>query len=176
MQSRWILGSLGLALVATALGAPEAQAAGGSLAGSFKLDLTKSDQVAAAIDRCLASVNPLIRMVAKGRLTETNKPYASVTIAIQGAKVSVQRPGAPVVSGPSNGSFFSWTREDGEKLEVSLKLTGTKHLVQTFKAKDGMRVNTFDLTEDGQDLRMAVRVSSDKLPQPLSYTLAYARQ
>lgn len=176
MQSRWVLGGLGLALVGAAWAAPAAQAAAGSLAGTFKLDAAKSDQVAPAIDRCLASVNPLIRLVAKGRLSETNKPYASVTIAIQGPKVSVQRPGAPIVSGPSNGSFFAWTREDGEQLQVSLKLTGTKRLVQTFKAKDGQRVNTYELTEDGKDLRMAVQVSSDKLPQPLTYTLAYARQ
>lgn len=174
MKQSLTLATLALALGATAL-APSALAAAPTLMGSYAVDMAKSDSVPDAIEKALSQVNPIIKLVARGRLTSTNVVNATITLSASGGNLTVVRAGAPVMTGPSNGSSFRWAREDGEMLDVSLKLTGN-HLVQTFKAKEGQRTNTYDLNPDGKGMKVAVRVTSDKLPTPLTYTLAYKRQ
>jgi hypothetical protein len=161
-----------LALIAaTALSAHAQNAA---LQGTYTYDASASDNVKAAIDAAVAKMNFVTRPIARGRLTKTNQPYQKLEIAFTPSQVTVITDSrAPIVT-PANGSPIKWTREDGEKFDVSTTWSDGK-LVETFKAEDGQRVNTFSLSPDGNVLSMHVTVTSPKLSAPLTYTLRYRR-
>jgi hypothetical protein len=46
--------------------------------------------------------------------------------------------------------------------------------VQTFKAEDGQRVNSF-IAEDTERLTLEVQVTSPRLAKPLTYSVRYRR-
>ena len=77
------------------------------------------------------------------------------------------------VESPANGTPVKWTREDGERFDLSTEWEGGR-LVQTFKGKEG-RTNTFTISPDGRTLTLGVAVSSPRLPKPLTYKLVYNR-
>jgi hypothetical protein len=164
---------LPLALLIAVVGNVDAQQ--GDFAGSYTLDAAQSDDIARVVSSSLSKVkNPLLRPFARGRLTKTNAPYPGITISeLEGGQLSIRYgQGNPVVV-PTNGQRVDWTREDGERMQVSATLSGDR-LVQTFHAEDGTRVNTFGFTPNGS-LRVDVSVSSDRLSSPITYKLVYAR-
>jgi hypothetical protein len=161
------------AFALVALATPAFAATG--VAGSYAYDAAASDNVETAIQKAIEPMNPIVRLVAKGRLEKTNQPYKHVAIKTDGGKLSVTTDGrAPIVVG--NGASIKWTRpEDGEKLDVSMSLSGST-LTESFTSPDGKRVNVFSPSADGKKLTMAVTVTSPKLPKPLTYRLTYKRQ
>jgi hypothetical protein len=66
-------------------------------------------------------------------------------------------------------------REDGGKYDVTAQWNATQ-LVMDFKSDDGERVNTFMLGADGKSLKLHVRLTSQHLPAPITYMLAYKRE
>lgn len=161
------------ALMLLALAAPASAAAG--VAGSFAYDAAASDDVEKAITKAIEPMNPIVKLVAKGRLEKVNQPYKHVTIATTGGKLSVTTDGrAPIVV--ASGGSIKWTRpEDDEKLDVSMSLSGST-LTESFTSPDGKRVNVFSPSADGKKLTMAVTVTSSKLPKPLTYRISYKRE
>jgi hypothetical protein len=75
---------------------------------------------------------------------------------------------------PSNGTAVKWTREDGETFEVAGTWQDAR-VTQEFVAADGQRSNVFRLSPDGNELRLDVELTSEQLPAPVRYTLAYRR-
>lgn len=114
---------------------------------------------------------------ARGRLEKTNLPpyqRISIQVGVQVTDVSITTDKRePIVTSPY-GTPVDWTREDKEKLKVSTTLP-IGPLKQTFKSKDGERVNTYRISADGKVLTMEVVVSSPRLPRPVTYTLVYKR-
>jgi hypothetical protein len=159
-------------LAVVALASPAFAAAG--VAGSYSYVAADSDDVDKAIEKAIEPMNFIVRAVAKGRLQGTNHPYKTVTISSEGDKISITTDGrAPIVG--ANGATFKWTRpEDGEKLDVMLKLAGNK-LEESFTSPDGKRVNVFETSADGKKMSMHVTVTSGKLPKPMTYKLGYKR-
>jgi hypothetical protein len=81
------------------------------------------------------------------------------------------RSARPIVL-PASGVPIKWTREDGEKFDVSGILEhGT--LVQTYRADDGQRVNRWSVA--GSRMILDVTVTSPRLENPLRYKLVYKR-
>ena len=74
---------------------------------------------------------------------------------------------------PADGRAIKWTRDDGEVFDVSV-VARDDAVVQTFKAEDGQRVNTFTANNAGQ-MTMEAQITSPQLPTPVIYTLLYER-
>ena len=74
---------------------------------------------------------------------------------------------------PVNGTPIEMTN-NGERSEVSAVLRDLQ-LIQTFKADNGLRTNTFRWDEAGELLYLDVNTASERLPQPVKYTLVYRR-
>lgn len=146
-----------------------------SLQGTYTLNTAASDDVDKAIEATIKGMNFIARPIARKRLRETNvPPYQRIVISYTQAEVSIttdQR--APIRTSP-NGTPVDWTREDGEKFKVSTVWESGK-LKQTFKGKDGQRVNTYSISADGKTLAMQVSVTSPRLPRPLTYKVVYRR-
>lgn len=165
--------ALALALAALALpAAGSAQEA--SMRGTFTLNRQASDNVLTAINTAVARMNFVTRPIARGRLNRTNQPYNRVVIDFNTSQVTITFDNRAPIQSPANGTPIRWTREDGEVLNVSTEWENST-LEHTFAAEDGQRVNTYSISADGNTLTMNVRVTSPRLPQPLTYKLVYNR-
>jgi hypothetical protein len=144
-----------------------------TLAGTYALDPSRSDDVTQAIEKTVGEVSFFIRSMARGRLTKTNKPYQRVILALSTSQVSIVTDvRAPIVTQP-DGTPVKWTREDGEIFDVSTVWDG-QALRQTFQAEDGQRVNEYRPASDGGMVLQAT-ISSKRLATPLQYRLVYTR-
>ncbi len=139
------------------------------LAGSWVL--REAVDLSPVIEAATQDMNFLTRPIARKRLRNLNPAYGRVTLAQgpQGWSIAFDTR-APLVL-PVDGRAVAWTREDGERFQVSGRQEGTR-LVQHFRGQDGERTNTFERDRAG-GLTLAVEVRSTKLPRPLTYTLRY---
>jgi hypothetical protein len=150
-------------------GTPSATA----LSGTYEHVPGQSSDISQAIDAAVKNMSFIKRPIARGRLAKTNVPYQRIRIELTGTEVEIAFDDRKPIRMPLDGQPIKWTREDGEVFDVSVKLDGDE-LVQTYRAEDGMRVNTFQVDASGA-LRLKVEVSSPQLPQPMRYELAYRR-
>lgn len=157
-------------LLAFGVGAAEPHA----LSGTYKYVPGQSSDVSKAIDKAVEKMNFIKRPIARGRLTKTNIPYQRVRVDLSGSEVEITFDERKPIRLPLDGQSIKWTREDGETFDVSATLDHDK-LTQTYKAKDGARVNAFSLDPDGS-LHLRVEVSSPQLPEKLEYALVYRRE
>lgn len=161
-----------VAVAALVVPAP-ALAAETGLVGHWLIDAAKSDDVEKAISATVEKVNFVIRGFAHGRLKNTNQPYKTVTIKKSGDKTSVATDDRAPIEAPSNGTAVDWKREDGQVYKVKYTWKGDNHLDQTFTNEEGSRANMYML--EGAGMGLDVKVSSGKLPVPLTYKLVYKR-
>lgn len=145
------------------------------LVGHYVYVPERSAKVTEAVDKTVAEVNFVLRPIARSRLNKTNQPYQHITFEVAPDKLSITTDKrAPIVT-PADGRPVKWKREDGEIMNVSMQWKDHA-LQETFAAEDGRRVNLFELSPDGRELKMLVTVSSKRLPKPLVYALVYERQ
>jgi hypothetical protein len=141
--------------------------------GTYEHVPEQSSDISQAIDAAVKNMSFIKRPIARARLAKTNVPYQRIRIQVAGADVEIAFDDRKPIRIPLDGRPIKWTREDGEVFDVSVQLDGDQ-LVQTYRAEDGMRVNTFQVDASGS-LRLRVEVSSPQLPQPMRYELAYRR-
>lgn len=146
-----------------------------ALAGRYVYMPERSASVEQAVEKTVAEVNFMLRPVARSRLNKTNQPYQNITLGLSAGEASITTDKRAPIVAPINGNAIKWKREDGEVMDVSMQWQG-KALKETFAAKDGKRVNLFEMSPDGSELHMLVTVSSKSLPKPLVYKLVYQRQ
>jgi hypothetical protein len=152
------------------------------LDGAWTLDRERSDDIGAAINRSITRLHVVVRQIARPRLRATNVPYPQLIFAID-EDVSVDMPGYPSVSSPSNGDPVLWHRRTGRsctQMHGSCVQVTTRwqdeELVQTFRSEDGQRENIFSVSADGAELTMRVTMTSPRLPAPVVYRLIYTRR
>jgi hypothetical protein len=147
------------------------------LQGTYTLDAAASDDVRKAIETAVQGMGWPTQGIARGRLKKTNlPPYQRVVIQLEPSitTVSITTDERAPIRTSADGTPIEWTREDKEKFKVSTVLK-IGSLEQTFKSKDGQRVNTYSISDDGKTLTIHVSVTSDRLPRPLTYKLVYKR-
>ena len=145
-----------------------------AMSGTYKYVPGQSGDVSQAIDKAVEKMNFIKRPIARGRLTKTNVPYQRIRIDLNASEVDIAFDERKPIHLSVDGKPIKWTREDGETFDVSATLDGNK-LTQTYKAKDGTRVNVFSLDPDGS-LHLHVEVSSPQLPEKVEYALVYRRE
>jgi len=153
---------------------PAAAAQEAALRGTFVINRQASDDVGRAVDTAVAGLSFATRPTMRGRLRKTNQPYARVVINYTQRTVSVTFDQRRPVESPADGAPVKWTREDGEKFDLSTEWEGGR-LEQTFKGEGEERTNTFTVSADGRTMTLNVVVSSPRLPRPLTYKLVYNR-
>ena len=164
---------LALAALALPLGAA-AGAQESTMRGTYTLDRAHSDDVNRAIESAVARMSFVTRPIARGRLRRTNQPYQRLEINYTQAQVSVKTDNRRPMEAPANGQPVKWTREDGEVFDLSAEWQNGR-LVQTFRAEDGSRTNSFTISPDGRTLTLHVTVRSPRLSSPVEYNLVYNR-
>lgn len=160
-------------LVSVPLG--PARAAAPEVVGSWVYDPGQSDDVETAIKGAVDKVNFIIRGFAHGRLKNTNQPYRTLAIAIQGGEVQIKKDARPVIKAPADGTAIKWRREDDQVYDLSVRVHSKIFLEESIANDEGKRVNSYKVRADGNTLDLFVKVTSAKLPVPLEYRLGYRR-
>jgi len=161
--------------LAAALAVPAAaRAQESSMRGTFVIDRAHSDDVNRAIDQAVARMSFVTRPIARGRLRRTNTVYQRVVVNFTQTEVSTTFDQRRAITSPANGQPVKWTREDGEVFDLSTEWQGQR-LVQTFRAEDGTRTNTYTISADGRVLTMHVVLRSPRLSGPVEYNLVFNR-
>ena len=145
---------------------PVAAAQESTLRGTFTLDRQASDDIDRAIEAAVAK--PVVR----ARLRKTNPAYQRVVINYTQRLVSITFDQRHPVESPADGTPVQWTREDGERFDLSTQWQNGM-LTQKFKGEGEERTNTFTVSADGRTLMLNVVVRSPRLR--LVYKLAYQR-
>ncbi|HEV7591452.1 MAG TPA: hypothetical protein VGO40_25280 [Longimicrobium sp.] len=142
--------------------------------GTFVVDRAHSDDINRAIETAVARMSFVTRPIARGRLRRTNTVYNRVVVNYTPAQVATTFDQRRPIESPANGQPVKWTREDGEKFDLSTQWQAGR-LVQTFRAEDGSRTNTYTISPDGRTLTMHVVLRSPRLSSPLEYNLVFNR-
>lgn len=142
-------------------------------AGVFVNEAQSDEGIEAAIETAVAKMNFITRSIARSRLKKTNPAYKRVGIGQKGDVISVQFDDREPIDMPADGRPIKWTRDDGEVFDVSARIEDGE-LIQTFKAEDGQRVNTFSTNAQGQ-MTMEAQITSPQLTTPVIYTLLFER-
>jgi hypothetical protein len=144
--------------------------------GSYYVIPERSDSTILAIDAVLKRINWSARGRARNRLNSVNPPCTSVHIQIIDPRtVTVGTDQWPTWQHRLDGTPIRWRRNHQEQYDVSLRLSPHGVLEQRFVGVDGERINRYILSDGGKTLEMEVLVMSPKLPQPIHYTLRFAR-
>ena len=158
-------------------GTSNARTPQGPLEGTYTFDAAQSDDIRKAIEIAVKGMGWPKQGIARGRLERTNlPPYQRVVIQLKpgDAGVSITTDERAPIQTSVDGTPIDWIRENEEKFKVSTVLKSGS-LEQTFKSKDGQRVNTYAISADGRRLIIHVSVTGDRLPRPLTYKLVYRR-
>jgi hypothetical protein len=144
------------------------------LAGRYDLDAKQSDDIQAAIDAGTADMNFAIRPIARNRTARINPQYEHIAVTHDAKGVTVVFDEEAPVQVSFDGRPSMWTREDGAQWAVTVELNPSR-LTMLMTADKGERINTFELSPDGQTMALHVELSSPRLPAPIRYTLVYRR-
>ena len=153
------------------LAAPLAAQGSDACLGTWKL--ASEPDLPGIIEKATAPMNFITRPIARARLKKTNAAYRQVVITRAGGEYTIQYDHRSPQHMPVSGQSVAWTREDGEKFQISALVEGD-NLVQTYKAEDGERINVFHGDGAG-GLALGVTVKSPRLPKPVTYTIPYRR-
>jgi len=131
-------------------------------------------ELEAASEAAVQELNALIRGIGRKRLKESNVIRDSITIAVDGDKVTTTFAPGRSVGGKLEGPSVPWTSDSGKPLTVKFSLVKGR-LVMTFTADDGGRKSVFTLNETGDRMTLSVTITSERLTNPLKYALSYKR-
>jgi hypothetical protein len=134
-------------------------------AGEFVPDASRSDDIAAVINRSTSDLNFIKRPIARKRLKGTNPPPQTISIRSVGDSIDVVVNGN-VVLRTKPGTQRKWRYND-EDLDVTTTLDNGV-LTNTFKAGDGLKRNTYRMI-DADDLELTVHISSPQLKHDVDY-------
>jgi hypothetical protein len=126
-----------------------------------------------AIEGTARQLSFLIRPIARSRLRAGNRVAPWVEIHGQGDQISIRYQGRSPMVARADGTPTTWKNEDGSTLTITHRLDGPT-LVQVLRTGEGARTNRFSAGPDGS-LRLAVEITSPRLPVPLRYSLTYGR-
>jgi hypothetical protein len=148
----------------------------GAFVGEYKFvgGQKERDGVTAAIELSLDAVNAVVRNLGRSRLQESNEVPASIEITLDGEVLAIEQAGESY-SARLDGVKVKTKNKQGDKVRVLHTLSGDK-LTQRIIGDGGERSNRYKLSSDGKRLTLAVEITSDQLPVPVSYSLSYERR
>lgn len=127
------------------------------------------NRIAKAVDRAVADLNVVVRGIARGRLLDSTPAIPRVAFESDRRKIVV-------VLGPRRLATFRGksrrVENAGYDIVLSQRFKKSGVLEQVMAGEQGTRVNKFWLRKDGR-LAMRSVISSDRLPEPVVFTVLY---
>jgi hypothetical protein len=128
-----------------------------------------------AIETAADQLPAAFRGIGRRRLTKTNPIDDGLVITITGDKVKTAFSTGFDAECVIDGATIVWTSKKNDKYKVRVRKKGTK-LVQIIAGNDGVKTTVFVLSSDKKRLTVHHKISADRLPEPMTYKLSYARK
>lgn len=135
---------------------------------------TQKAAIDTAIDKAIAGMFFAIKPVARGKLHDKTEVKTRIGFAFGGGNVTSTANGEVPATSRDDGTPAAF-KAGGDNLKLSQKLSPDGHLLQSFAAPEGTRVNDYVLSADGKTLTVSVVISSSKLTRPVRYVLTYRK-
>lgn len=134
----------------------------------------ESDDINAAIDRAVEHMMFIARPIARHRLRVNNPLPRRLELDIRPDTIVILRGAEPRAALPRDGSAVAWRSLGGDQCQISASLVGDT-LSERIVAHGGESAARYVLLDGGQRIRQDVRITSSHLPQPVVYTVTFAR-
>jgi len=134
----------------------------------------QSDDIPAAIERAVQHMSFITRPIARHRLRKTNPLPQHLRLDYTPDTIVVRLGDNPPAALPRDGSAVAWRDIDGDKCRISLVLAGDT-LVEHVVAHGGQGETRYVMRDSGQRVREDVRITSSHLPQPVVYSVTFAK-
>lgn len=148
-----------------------------SFAGTFRFAGGQKERegVAAAVERAVNALLPIVHDLARKRLGRANTIPDKVTMTMKGDELEI-RYGDDLepMRAPLDGSLRHWHNREGTRVKLKLERRG-KALVQTTWGPGGRRVMKWTLGNEGKRLRLHSTMSSPHLPVSIDYRLTFRK-
>lgn len=135
---------------------------------------TESEDINAAIDRAVEHMMFIARPIARHRLRVNNPLPQTLELDVRPDSVVIVRGNEGRAALPRDGTAVPWRSLGGDQCQVSATLVGdtlTEHVV----AHGGESEARYVFLDGGQRIRQEVRITSSHLPQPVVYSVTFAR-
>lgn len=125
-----------------------------------------------AVDAVVSEMNPLYRAIARRRLGKLSGTCPEYRFQLSDTTFTYECTGYPPVVAPLSGARASYTKADGEVVQLRLQPEGDAMVVR-FTGENGGQTSTFRFSEDAVVHHR--QISSEYLPEPLVLEARYAR-
>jgi hypothetical protein len=145
------------------------------LAGVYKYagGQPEIDKMYMAVEEVVQKMNFMIRGIARKKLRRPNMPSAEVDLKITADTITLARTGQDTVAAPRDGKTITWKNGDGDEFKVKYELNGDS-VLQTMVGKSSHSTNRFTL--EGDTLKVATRIESQRLPAPVIFEFTYKKK
>lgn len=132
------------------------------------------DRIDAQIDAVVSEMSFIKRPFARRRLTKVTEPCQTTSLTrLPDARIEIHCKGRNPAVAPLDGTPVQWTDRDGETFRLTQKVEEDR-IVQTFRGEDGTRRNTY--RREGDRMILDARLTSDQLPEPLTFRRTFERK
>jgi hypothetical protein len=142
--------------------------------GEYALVPAESADMGKVVEDTAATLNFMVRSIARSRLRKTQIAFPTVRISRNGDEFRIAHERGTDVAHRSIEEPVNTTSPDGAKITV--RLSPGPPLTQIYESGDGVRTNRYVLSPDGSKLTIEVRVTSPRLQKPIEYQLVYRRR
>ncbi len=142
--------------------------------GRWNLVAAESDNIDAAIETAIRSMNFVARPIARSRLKRRNVAFPHFDVSVDGRGLRVHHADGLDVVYPAVGESVKTRSPDGS--DITTRLGVEPALLLTYDAEAGRREDTYVLDAKASKLILNVRLTSSSLPKALTYRLVYRRQ
>jgi hypothetical protein len=155
--------------------APSPGDQGETLSGNFEL-AEPFEQVRQSVDQAIRQAVSrmafLQRSFGASRLRQTNPIRRTMRTEVRGGNVTIAYGDARYTT--PDGEWRNVRDLQGNPVRVRQSVEGDT-IEQTFSSPDGEKRTVYQFTENGDRVTLEVTVTSDRLPEPLRYTIPYRR-
>lgn len=137
----------------------------------------EEDRRREAVEKVVGEVNVMIRAFARDRILEGTAPKTPLDIHIDPSANEgwLDSPTMPRISGPVNGSPFSWRTAKGDRNSVTLSLASESLLVRFLGDGADSRYQYRFLPDQGR-MTLSVVIRHRMMPSPLRFRQSYRRR
>jgi len=151
-----------------------AGAADSTFAGTYSMDRARSSNLESAIDSCVSHLGFFRRTIARPLLERANIPSEMLRIRAKEDGLEISQGDDPPATCRADGKESDWADRGGTVYRLSCQRDASR-VTLVIRGKEGQSRTEYRWSDDGNELRLGIRVSSPHLPVPLTYMLDYRR-
>jgi hypothetical protein len=147
----------------------------GKLTGTWRLDVSRSDNADDVVERAIRRLPGGEQQKARERLTRRLDAPDVIAIDQRGRRFTMVSSRAPQTTFEADGVTRTETTERGRKVQVNVSLSGDQLMVNRSGSQGSDYNVTFDPIERGQRMRITRSIYAERFPQPIVVASEYEK-